>query len=124
MVPEDMEIQLYSTGHRMTREFIEKIGGSRVTRCIISLDHYKPDIINKRRNFCNAHDEVMQALGLLGNSPLFTAVSMCMTDDLCSEDALRRYIDLACRFDIDEIRVILPVPQGKLGGGETTRGSM
>ena len=121
MVPEGMEMQLYSTGHQIHESFIQEAQDSQLTRCIISLDHFRPEIINSRRNNSLAFDEAVHALKLLSKSTIYASAALCITEDLCSEEELYRYMDLVCSLAVDEIRVILPIPQGKLQGANHKR---
>jgi MoaA/NifB/PqqE/SkfB family radical SAM enzyme len=116
MVPEGMELQLYSTGHQIHESFIQETEDSQLTRCIISLDHFSPEIINSRRNNTHAFDEAVRSLQLLSQSTIYASAALCITQDLCDEEALYRYLDLVCTLAVDEIRVILPIPQGKQQG--------
>ncbi len=116
LVPEGMEILLYTTGHLMDESFIRKAEETQVTRCIISLDHFDAEAVKKRRQHVGAFDEAVNTLKLLGKSRIFTSVALCITEDLCTEDAFNRYLDLVCSLEVNEVRVILPVPQGRLQG--------
>jgi MoaA/NifB/PqqE/SkfB family radical SAM enzyme len=116
MVPQGMEIQLYTTGYQLNDFFIRSIETSQLTRCIISLDHYQPEIINGRRKNPKAFTEAIMALKSLSQSSIYTSAAICMTEDLCNEQAFYRYMDMVCLYGVDEIRVILPIPQGRLHG--------
>jgi MoaA/NifB/PqqE/SkfB family radical SAM enzyme len=121
MVPKGMEIQLYTTGYQMNDSFIRSVETSQLTRCIISLDHYQPEIINARRKNREAFDEAIMALKSLSQSSIYTTAAVCITEDLCNEQAFYRYMDMVCLYGIDEIRVILPVPLGRLQGEDHKR---
>jgi len=77
---------------------------------------FLPEVINTRRKWKSAFEEAVNAIRLLGKSDIFTAVTLCVTEDLCQEDSIKRYLDFVREMDVDEIRVTLPVPQGKLSG--------
>lgn len=114
--PAGMEILLYSTGHQINESFLSHVDDSRLTRCIISLDHYDPGIINNRRQYNGAFNDAVNALELLSQSNIFTSVALCMTEDLCSTESMYRYLELICALNVNELRIILPIPQGKLQG--------
>lgn len=116
LVPDGMEISLYTTGHLMDDEFIRMAEATRLTRCVVSLDHFDPRAVDARRNRRGAFEEAAHAVAELGRSRIFTSAALCITEDLCTEDAFRRYLDLVCSLGVDEVRVILPVPQGRLQG--------
>ena len=117
-VPEGMEAQLYTTGHRLTAGFLQSAERTRLTRCLVSLDHHDPVRANARRGYAQAFDEALGALRLLSGSSLYTAVSLCVTEDLCQRDELMRYFEFARGLGVDEIRALLPIPQGNLQGRE------
>ena len=116
LVPKGMEILLYTTGHLMDEAFIRKAEETQLTRCIISLDHFDPEVVKNRRQHQGAFEEAINTLKLLAQSHIYTSVALCITEDLCTEEAFSRYMDLVCSLDVNEVRVILPIPQGRLQG--------
>lgn len=121
LIPEGMEGRLYSTGFRMDETFVEQAMRTNLTGCNISIDHYLPEIINSRRNHKNAYREAVNSVRLLADSHIYTTVTLCVTEDLCQETSIRRYVDFIAGLGADEIRVTLPVPQGKLSGRDHKR---
>jgi MoaA/NifB/PqqE/SkfB family radical SAM enzyme len=116
LVPKGMEILLYTTGHLMDEAFIRKAEETQLTRCIISLDHFDAEVVKNRRQHQGAFEEAINTLKLLAQSHIYTSVALCITEDLCTEEAFNRYMDLVCSLEVNEIRVILPIPQGRLQG--------
>jgi MoaA/NifB/PqqE/SkfB family radical SAM enzyme len=115
-IPEGMEAQLYTTGHGVTEAFVSRMEKTRVTRCLVSLDHYDEHKANARRAYDDAFREATEAVALFSQSDIYTAVSVCVTNDLLEPEELVRYFDFASHLGADEIRVLLPIPQGNLSG--------
>jgi radical SAM protein with 4Fe4S-binding SPASM domain len=46
---------------------------------------------------------------------------LCLTKELCSETELNNYLEFVCKLRADEIRIILPVPQGNLENKDDKR---
>ncbi len=116
LVPKGVEVQLYTTGYRVDEQFLKDVEGTQFTRAVVSLDHYLSDVVNRRRNRKEAYDEVIKSLELFRNSGIYCTVTLCVTEDLCSEEEIYRYINFVTELGVDEIRVVLPVPQGKVEG--------
>ena len=115
-IPDKIQAQLYTTGHSINNEFAKIIKNSNVNRCIISLDHYNDKIVNEMRHNDNAFEEVINAIKILRKYNIYIAITLCITENLLNEDDLKCYFKFATNLDINEIRVIMPIPQGKLEG--------
>ncbi len=115
-IPENMEGQLYTTGHRIDEDFVNFIQKTHVTRVIISLDHYNPAIAADMRSYKDAHSEAIHAIRLLVKAGIFTAVTVCVTEDLLKEGALEKYFSFVSSLKPNEIRVVMPIPQGNIEG--------
>lgn len=116
-IPEHIEAQLYTTGHAIDEAFAAFLEESRVTRCIISLDHYKAaEIANEKRQFKEAFLEAVTAIEILSKTNLYTAVTVCITNELLLEGELENYFSFVTTLPINELRVVMPIPQGKLEG--------
>ena len=116
LIPKGIEGQLYTTGHNVTEEFVRGMESTRVSRVLVSLDHYDAGKANARRGYANAFDEAIHAVKLFSQSSIYSAVSVCITNDLLEEGELHRYFEFASQLGADEIRVLLPIPQGNLTG--------
>lgn len=121
MIPDGIEGQLYTTGHKIDDSFAKFIHNSKITRAIISLDHYDNDVACKMRNYKSAFSEAVDAIKILVNNGIYTAVTVCITDKLMKEDELKKYFDFVSSLGPDEIRVIMPIPQGNLEGRDVGR---
>lgn len=121
LIPEGIQGQLYTTGHNIDSDFARFIASSNITRVIVSLDHYLPAVANNMRHYENAFSEASQAIKCLVDEGIYTAVTVCITKALLAEDKLKSYFDYVSSLYPDEIRIILPIPQGNLEGREVAR---
>ena len=121
LIPDGIEGQLYTTGHKITLDFAKFLSNTHITRVIISLDHYQENTANSMRNYSNAFAEAENAIRCLVKAGVYTAVTVCITERLLNRSALKCYFDHVCKLSPDEIRVILPIPQGNLEGKSVTR---
>lgn len=113
-IPDGMDGQLYTSGYNVDEAFVSWLEGTNVTRCLLSLDHYDPDFVKSKRNYPSAFDDAVRAATLCAQSTLYTLITACLTDELCREEELRRYIDFVGSIGASEIRFVLPVPQGRM----------
>lgn len=114
MIPDGIEGQLYTTGHNITNDFARFLKTTNLTRVIISLDHYEEEMANGMRNYNNAFNEAISAIRCLVDEGIYTAVTVCITERLLEEGKLKRYFDYVKNLGINEIRIVLPIPQGNL----------
>lgn len=119
LIPDDMEGLLYTTGHNFDEDFVDFLEQSNISRVIISLDHYKEELSCSMRNYDNAFFDAINAINLLKDRNLYTAVTVCVTDKLLHEDDLENYFNFVKQLGIDEVRVILPIPQGNIENYDT-----
>lgn len=114
-VPNGMEAQLYTTGHNVDEDFCRFLCESNVTRVIVSLDHYKEDIVNRMRNNKNAYNETNLAIKNLVRNNIYTAITLCITEDFSEEDIIE-YFKYVHKLQVQEIRIVMPIPQGNIEG--------
>lgn len=120
-IPEGMEGVLYSTGLGIDDAFALKIKNTRLTRCILSLDHFEEEVCCKLRRNRNAFKDAIQAIKALTTHDIYTAVTVCITHELLKEGALKQYFEFVGGLDVQEVRVVMPIPQGNLEGTEVGR---
>lgn len=113
-IPDGMEGELFTTGHSITPEVAKEIKKTNVSRCIISIDHYVPKRANEMRHYNNAFNEAIQAVKNLVANEIYTAVTVCIVEDLMEEEIFTNYLNFIVDLGPDEIRVVLPIPQGNL----------
>lgn len=120
-IPNGIEAQLYTTGHNITSQFVDFIKNSNLTRVIISLDHFDKEISCKMRSYENAYDEAISAIRLLVEKGIYTAVTVCVTESMLSENSLESYFEFVSSLHPNEIRVVMPIPQGNLEGTDVAK---
>ncbi|ASW42363.1 radical SAM/SPASM domain-containing protein [Clostridium isatidis] len=113
-IPNEMEGHLYTTGYGITEEFAKNLKNSNITRCIISLDHYDEEIVCNSRNNENAYSDATNAVKLLAKNNIYTAVTVCINENLSDPDKLEKYFDFVKDLGASEIRIVMQIPQGKL----------
>lgn len=115
-IPDGMEGVLYTTGYKIDNQFAALLKQTNVTRCQLSLDHYEKEIVNSLRSNPQAYDTALKAIEALKHAGIYIGVTFCITDDICEEEKFNKYMHFVNSLGIDEIRVILPIPQGQLKG--------
>ncbi|MDI6605334.1 MAG: radical SAM protein [Thermoanaerobacteraceae bacterium] len=115
-IPDGIEAQLFTTGHNIDVQFASKIKDSNLTRCIVSLDHYDEEIVCGLRHNPNAYKEALKAIRVLTEQNIYTAVTVCITNELLKPGALQKYFEFIQFLNINELRIIMPIPQGNLKG--------
>lgn len=113
-IPNGMEGQLYTTGLGIDEKFAKELAHTRLTRCIISLDHYDEKIVCKARNYEYAFQNAVNACKALAKVNIFTTVTLCITEELLDSEALKAYMDFAKYLAVSEVRIVMQIPQGKL----------
>lgn len=116
LIPDTMEGQLYTTGVKIDREFAKELAKTNVKRVFISLDHYKEELVCKLRSNKNAFKDATNAVKYLKEFPIYVAVTVCISDEMLIEGELERYIEFAKELEVNEIRMVSTIPQGKLEG--------
>lgn len=120
-IPDGIQGQLYTTGHLIDDNFAKILKKSNITRCIISLDHYDKKVTCEMRHYEKAFDEALNAIKALNRSNIYTSVTVCITDKLLEKEALSNYFEFVKSLAVSEIRIVMPIPQGKLEGKDFSR---
>jgi Radical SAM superfamily. len=115
-IPDGIEGQLYTTGHNIDKKFVSEIKHTNLTRCIISLDHYQGDKADELRHYPGAFKEALTAIEALTDANIYTAITVCITNSLLKEGEIQKYFDFVETLGINEIRIVMPIPQGNLEG--------
>jgi len=80
----------------------------------VSLDHYRPEVHDQRRGKKGAYDSAIQALQESLWHGFYTMIQLVATKDVVTGDTIDRYLELAERLGVHEIRLLEPMPTGKL----------
>jgi len=116
-IPDGMEGQLYTTGHKINDEFCKQIKNTNLSRVIVSLDHFDENVVVKTKNNPRAYKETLEAIDCLTRNEIYTTVTVCILPEFTYEE-INKYFDFVSNLGIQEVRVVLPIPQGKLEGQE------
>lgn len=116
MIPKTMEGQLFTTGYQIDEKFVEQIKGSQLTRFILSLDHYDREKVAEYRQRTQIFDETVNAIRLLTANHFYTAVTLCVTQELLIPGELEKYMEFVHELNVQEVRITMQIPQGKLEG--------
>ncbi|MCX7747784.1 MAG: radical SAM protein [Clostridia bacterium] len=109
---------VFSTGYGLTYERARKLKEAGLLGIAISIDSVNEDEHDRMRGFNGAYKIAMEAIRNAKKAGLYT-----MSQTVCSKELLQgeNLHDLACfmkNMDVDEMRIIEPLPCGKLGSRE------
>lgn len=116
LIPDNMEGQLYTTGVNIDKSLAKALSQTNVKRVLISLDHYEEELVCRLRNNRNAFRDAINAINYLKEYPIYVAITVCISDEMLVEGELERYIEFAKELEVNEIRMVSTIPQGKLEG--------
>lgn len=114
LIPDDMEGQLYTTGKGIDETVAEKLKQTRITRCMISLDHYEENVVAGLRGNKDAFKDAVQAIRSLSKVGMYTTVTVCISEQLREEKELEQYCQFVNQLGVSEVRIVMQIPQGKL----------
>lgn len=114
LIPDGIEGQLYTTGHLIDEVFVKSLKKTNLTRCIISLDHFDSHQAGELRMYKDAHSEAVSAINLMVKNGIYTAVTMCVTENLLENNGIEDYFEFLKDIGVHEIRVVMQIPQGAI----------
>ncbi|MFC1453526.1 radical SAM/SPASM domain-containing protein, partial [Verrucomicrobiota bacterium] len=83
----------------------------------VSLDHFRPEEHNRKRGRADAYDVAVSAIRNARHAGLYTMMQLVATHDMCEEGCFDNYLRLAEELAVHEIRLLEPMPSGKLLAG-------
>lgn len=105
---------LFTTGDGFTEARAMELKRSGLFGVAISLDHYEARIHDQRRGREGAYETALAAIRIARRLGFYTMIQLVATRDLAQPNAFERYLDLARRLDVHEIRLLEPMPTGRL----------
>ena len=105
---------LFTTGDGFSEERARALKQSGLFGAAVSLDHYEARIHDQRRGREGAYDTALAAIRVARRMGLYTMIQLVATRDLAQPNALDHYLDLARQLDVHEIRLLEPMPTGRL----------
>ena len=105
---------LFTTGDTLTPERAAKLKEAGLFAMAVSLDHWEADEHNRRRGRDDAYDIAMRAIRLSLEQGFYTMMQLVCTREMISDEAFGNYRELARKLGVHEVRVLEPMPAGKL----------
>lgn len=84
----------------------------------VSLDHYEPGIHDARRGRPGAFETALNAIRASKRMGFYTMLQLVATRDVIEGGSIPRYLALAQELGVHEIRVLEPMPAGRLLHGD------
>jgi MoaA/NifB/PqqE/SkfB family radical SAM enzyme len=107
---------IYSSGYGLTEERARELKSAGLTGVSISLDHFEPNAHNTFRRNPKSFDWALTAIKNAQEANLLTAMSICVTNDFCSEGNLFQYVYFAARQKVAFVQMLEPRATGNYEG--------
>lgn len=105
---------LFTTGEGLDNSRAKKLKEAGLCYIAISLDHYDAQEHNKLRGSERAFSVALDAIKTSIGNNFYTAVQLTARKEAADPDFLYKYLSFANKLGVQEIRVIEPMPTGKL----------
>jgi len=106
---------LFTTGFNLTQERVKALKKAGLDIPVISLDHYIPEIHDKRRKKTGMFDTALKAIKLFQDEGFYTAVSFVPGRDMLdNKNDFFKTIDFFKNLRINDMRLTSPILSGKL----------
>ncbi|HRZ67273.1 MAG TPA: radical SAM protein [Candidatus Omnitrophota bacterium] len=105
---------LFTTGEGFGSARAKKLKDAGLCYTAISLDHYDAGEHNRLRGSDRAFKIAVDAIGESVKSGFYTAVQLTVRKDAANTGFLDKYMDFVKKLGVQEIRIIEPMPTGKL----------
>jgi MoaA/NifB/PqqE/SkfB family radical SAM enzyme len=109
---------LFTSGDGLTAERALRLKDAGLFGVAVSLDHYSPEVHDRRRGVEGAFGSAVTAIRNCRERGFYTMIQLVATRDLIEGDAIDRYLELAGSLGVHEIRLLEPMPTGKLLDGD------
>ena len=116
-------IMLFTTGHGLTPERAKRLVDAGLFYAVVSLDHFKPEEHDKLRGFEGAHKIAIDAIRMFKEAGAFTVVSAVPTREMVESGDIWQFIEYVKELGVHEIRVLAPIPTGRIVGQREQRWS-
>lgn len=108
---------LFTTGDGLTASRARALRRHGLFGAAVSLDHHQREIHDERRGRRGAYDAALGAIRFFRDSGTYTMLQLVATRDMARPGEFDRYLDLAGRLGVHEIRLLEPMPAGCLLDG-------
>ncbi len=103
---------IYSSGYGLTEERAQQLKSAGLTGVSISLDHFEPDLHNTFRRNQKSFEWAVNAIQNAQKANLLTAMSICVTNEFCSEENLFQYLYFAAKQQVAFVQLLEPRATG------------
>lgn len=107
---------IYSSGYGLTEERARELKSAGLTGVSISLDHFESESHNTFRRNPKSFDWALTAIKNAQKANLLTAISICVTNEFCSEENLFQYLYFAARQKVAFVQMLEPRATGNYEG--------
>lgn len=98
----------------MTEEMGKRLKEKGLFGLAVSVDHFDPKIHDERRGTKGAFETSIKAVKIAHSNGLYTMIQLVATKEMANPEAFRKYLDLADKLGVHEIRLLEPMPTGQL----------
>ncbi len=112
---------LFTSGFNLTLERAEKLKKSGLFGIGISLDSHERTVHNKNRNSEKAFDFAIEAIRNASSAGLYTMVQTVVLRESVERESLLKLFELAGECGAQEVKLLEPMPSGKLIGAKEAK---
>jgi len=105
---------LFTSGHGLASGRAEQLRQRGLFGCAVSLDHHTAPEHDKRRGYPGAFGHAVSAVEASREAGLYTMIQLVATPENIEDAEMARYLELAGGLGVHEIRLLEPMPAGKL----------
>lgn len=105
---------VFTSGHLLYRERALALKNAGLSAIVISLDSHIPKKHNSQRNSEKAFDVAVSAIQSALSAGLYTSVSMVVSKNMLTTKKIYDFISFVGELGAHEIRILRPMPCGKL----------
>jgi MoaA/NifB/PqqE/SkfB family radical SAM enzyme len=112
-------IEIFTSGIGLTQAKLDALHEAGLWAIGISLDHTEPNIVNRMRGTADAFVAAIGALTMSRRADLYTFINAVLNRDAVASGEHRRLYDLAYRLNLHELRLLEPMPCGRLASARS-----
>jgi MoaA/NifB/PqqE/SkfB family radical SAM enzyme len=113
---------LFTSGDGLTPERAASLKDAGLFGAAVSLDHVDAAVHDKLRGHSGAYDTALAAIRATRDAGLYTMIQLVATREMVGGNLLDRYLELAAGLGVHEIRLLEPMPTGRLMQGQARYG--
>jgi MoaA/NifB/PqqE/SkfB family radical SAM enzyme len=111
-VPVEIKTWVNTSGYCLSPEKASRLKAAGLTGVAISLDHYLEEEHNRFRHHEHAYSWALQAVRNAREAGMVVALSVCLSEELCNEQELMRYMGLARQQGVHFVQFLEPKAAG------------